>query len=515
MLKKYLIAILFFLFSTALFAANRNIRHNPEHIFERVPSGHQAVNSKRTTGIEALHAKGFKGRGTKIAFVDQGIHPDVIGELRSKIHPHVFQNKYVLTPEEKLEQINSADLEAKYNRTVDTFNALPSFLRLKQEDQVIKELNKFSHQIDRKRYYDTINSCKIDESMTQNFLHGVSILRLLHLMVPESQLFPFDIHSIASGLILSTPNHCSFNKNPFILAVEEAIKNKVDIINFSCFPFEFSRGFINVLKEAIHTGIAIIFAAGNASSQNQSIAVDKEKLNDGSFTKSGCYQLFEETSGKGILFAGSLTYNPINGEEAYSEFSQHPTKASLNNYLLAPGESIALKSIKNWYGVYSGTSLSAPTTAAGLALLQEYAAAKGLPYTRDKLMSILQQAGHKLKHHISRVVSADTYNVLNLPNALLLADKTLAKQSYVVEKPETSVKRPRVVRSSKPVIKKTEKPPSKKKTHTLKKRKESKKARKKAIRANKKRKKALRKARAARRKQAAGTARVSGLLPVE
>ena len=98
MLKKYLIAILFFLFSTALFAANRNIRHNPEHIFERVPSGHQAVNSKRTTGIEALHAKGFKGRGTKIAFVDQGIHPDVIGELRSKIHPHVFQNKYVFLP---------------------------------------------------------------------------------------------------------------------------------------------------------------------------------------------------------------------------------------------------------------------------------------------------------------------------------------------------------------------------------------------------------------------------------
>ena len=339
-------------------------------------------------------------------------------------------------------------------------------------------------------------------------------------MAPQCQLFPFDIEALSSAPIVYERLNYT---HPFVVAVEEAIKCNVDIISFSCTPVEFSRDFINVLKDATHKGIAIVFAAGNASNRSQPIYVDKQRLDDGTFIKSGDYSLFEETKRTGILFAGSLTYNPANGEEVYSEFSQHPTQFSLNHHILAPGENIFLNSVQNQYGVYSGTSLSTPITAAGLAVLKGYVTAKGLPSSRDNLLNILQQSCHKLHHNIPGVVAADSYGVLNLSNAIYLVDKSLNKEQPVVA-PESAVKKKKVSRHTrkKDACAEKKRASATRKAQAVEKRRATREAKKKATlerkltkrnaRAEKKRAAVARKAQAAAKRRAAREAKKKATL---
>lgn len=508
MLINFFIYFIFLLFSSSLFAINHNVRHKPEDIFAITPHGEVVINPKRTTGIDILHSKGFMGRRSKVAIVDVEIHPDLIEKLKSNIHPNVFQHKYVLTPEEHLEKLSIPTLKAEYDQNVDDYNALSFLSQLKQKNEFAQKINKIAHQIIRKEYFDEINNYNLQD-FQKGALHGVSTLSLLHHMAPQCQLFPFDIGALSSAPIVYKRINYT---NPFVVAVEEAIKCGVDAISLSCTPSEFSRDFINVLKEAIHKGIAIIFAAGNASNQNQPIYVDKQRLDDGTFIKSGDYSLFEETKREGILFAGSLAYNPANGEEVYSKFSQHPTQFSLNHHILAPGESIFLNSVQNRYGVYSGTSLSAPITAAGFAVLKDYATAKGLSYTRDNLLSILQQSGHKLRHNIPGASAADSYNVLNLSKAVFLADKTLIKKHPVIVKPSPVIKRSPTLNPPKTSVKKKQATYSKKRGHALKKKKVSRHTRKKNARATRRKAVATRKAQTVAKRRAVQEAKKKAIL---
>lgn len=124
----------------------------------------------------------------------------------------------------------------------------------------------------------------------------------------------------------------------------------------------------------------MIFFAGNSSQKNKPLYLDKEMLDDGTYVKAGKYQLFEDTQGKGMLFAGSLTYTPVNGEEQYSYFSQHPPRNTLHHHVLAPSENLLIKHTQNSYeiGIGIGTSLSAPIVVSSFAILKDYATAKGL-----------------------------------------------------------------------------------------------------------------------------------------
>ncbi|MBY0501298.1 MAG: S8 family serine peptidase [Alphaproteobacteria bacterium] len=445
MIKKYLFSIFFLTFSSSLFYAHCNVRHKPEHIFERPSRGQKVINPKRTTGIDKLHSLGYLGRNVKIAFIDSEIHPEAIAEFKNNIHPSVFQNKFILTPEEGLEFLNVDTLKADQIRALNDFNALPYDVRMQQGKKAEEELNKLSLTIERKEYFDQINNYTERDFESSILLHGVSTLRLLHLIAPQSQLFPFD---------LKAPTSRDTNFDPFVTFVNEAIKNKVDVINLCCVPGTHHQDFTNAIKEAIQKGIAVIFSAGNASSKASPIFTDKSRLPDGTFTKSASQQILEVTQGKGLLYAGSLGYSFPKGEEVYSDFSQHPTSQALKHHILAPGESICLKRLRNWQGSYSGTSVSAPILAGSFALLKDYTQKKGLNYNRDDLLALLQQSGHNLRHKIPGVTVTDTYKVLNMSNALALVDKALTKQKPSTTQPKVSTKKQRNTLPAKTINKK-------------------------------------------------------------
>ncbi len=499
MIKRYLFTLFFLTFSSSLFFAHCNVRHNPEHIFERPSRGVRFINPKRTTGVDKLHSMGYLGRNVKIAFIDSEIHPEAIAEFRNNIHPSVFQNKFVLTPEEKLELLNLTTLKADQIRAFNDFNALPHDVRMRQGKKIEEELNKRKLIIERKEYFDTINNYTERDFESAILLHGIGTLRLLHLMAPQSQLFPFD---------LKAPVNRNTSYDPFVTFIKEAIKNKVDVINLCCIPGTHHEDFTNAVTEAIQKGIAVIFSAGNASSKTSPIFTDKSRLPDGTFTKSASQQILEGTQGKGLLYAGSLGYSFPKGEEVYSDFSQHPTARALKHHILAPGESIRLKRLRDRQGSYSGTSVSTPILTASFALLKDYVERNGLIYNRDNLLTLLQQSGHNLQHKIPGVTLTDTYKVLNMPNAVALADRTLGKR-----KPSTAQPKPLAKKQSKTRLghKKQSTHSTKKKTVIKKKvvlkRKQTKKSKKLETRANKKRRIATQKTQLAAKKRALKSAR--------
>ncbi len=136
-----------------------------------------------------------------------------------------------------------------------------------------------------------------------------------------------------------TDSQGASNRSDVIQAIDYAIAQKVDIINFSMGSNSYSEIENQSIQKAIQSGICVVASAGN----------------DGTLT---CYY---PASYDGVLSVGSLGSN-----QRHWLFSNHNDKVDLS----APGSSVYCC---NWDGTYvnrSGTSFAAPMVAGVAALLK-------------------------------------------------------------------------------------------------------------------------------------------------
>jgi hypothetical protein len=390
-----------------------NIRHDPDHLFLKSSPGKYAVGRSGkpivwpcpATKADELHKNNIKGKGIKIAVLDKEFHPNDIEALNKKgcILPLVLQKKLVLTPNEHLEKVDLKQLKSELL----TLSRLVVSANTNQKERNIKKANEYKRLIHRKEYFDTLNK--------KDFRHGPNVVNMLNSIAPEAQLLPIDVGAVR-------PNPVS---RDFASAIHEAINNKVDAISISyvvCSGGD--RDYIDALKEAAQKGIALIFGVGNESKKEKAVFLDKvNNVSSLIYSKRDDNQIFEELKGKGILYCGSLGYKE-SGEESFSDFSQHPTQDTLRKYLLVPGENVIIHCQKEGYLVGSGTSYSTPAGAGALALLKQYAKNKQFVHTTEDLLQILFCSGHNLTHNVPGT-PFKTYKVINLANALKLADQIL------------------------------------------------------------------------------------------
>lgn len=432
MLRACLFFFLFYIPFFSLPVLSANLKHNPE-CFNDYPYDKKkiVVNVRKTTGIGFAHDKSCRGKGLKIAYIDRGINLSVVEGKENTINAHS------LAISSKDNQFSLSQIEREYNSKVRAFKKLSSHEQREKNATFQEEIKRLGELNVRKKYVDKINNYAAHDIISHpEYLHGTNILSYLSAMAPSAEIQAIDIN-LAKFL---HPN------DSWKTAFDLIKKGNPNVISLSCWPIEHNPYFVQGLTEVIQKGIPVIIGAGNDSSKSKPMFLNQERLPNGNIGKSYKYRVFESQKNRGLfLFVGALGYNidkERKGEEKYCKFSQHPTKESLENYILAPGRDLlTLHPHKNlqYHPRIKGTSFAAPIVAAAYGLLSEYIDKKGLSSTPQDRLKILQSSGHDLKHNIAGTYS-DSYKALNLQNAFSLADKSLKKRPPQIVKPQAPVK---------------------------------------------------------------------------
>lgn len=360
-----------FLLSFSPSVQGRNHVHDPSCVFHPHSSGLRAIDPKYTTRANLAHLEGVKGQtrtGKRLtaAIIDCQFHPEYTHSLMQKgvIHPAVSRKKLIRSLGE------------------------PDF-----------------------------NSSSED-------VHGSGVLEAIHLVAPEAQFLPIDVVKMSRSV--SSDPLVSLAESTY-RAIQEAIRQKVDVINVSAHldgVGYYDRKCFDALKQAIRQGIVVIFAAGN-----DSLDIHKFRLSQWWNNKVKAFhddsrrqQFFNEMTGNGLLFAGSLSYEH-NGEERLSDFTQIANQSTNYRFLLAPGDHLPIRTSLNPHKLTGGTSFSAPVVAGGYLLLKQYVLDKRYPYgSSNALLDILHRAGND--YFFSQCGSPiERFKSLNIQKALRLADE--------------------------------------------------------------------------------------------
>ncbi len=387
-----------------------NMRHDRELIFEKPDDPNTAVNFIHTSKASSLHERGYKGKGTTIAIVDNYFDPQHTATLMKKgvIHPEVLKQKLVVTPNEKLEKVNPDNIWVQQH----TKKELLSSVKTKKEEnklqEEIKDLENLSH---RKLMFDIYKDDKE--------IHGSLVMDAAHKIAPEATLLP-----IAKSLINYDPslNVSQSQGIQISTAINTAIQHHADVISISLSLTLFSDEIITALQAAQKKGIAVIMSSGNDSDTDPAFLQRMWDKVKSVFVKSNKMKVFEALGKKGILFSGALHYDIKEGEEEIANFTSMPNQETYSNFILAPGDNLSLAG-----NTVSGTSFSAPITAAGYALLKQYTLANKLSHLSvDDHLKILHASGHQIKHSPWKsLLNPTPYKVLNLKNAAENVDQLL------------------------------------------------------------------------------------------
>lgn len=155
--------------------------------------------------------------------------------------------------------------------------------------------------------------------------------------------------------------------NEVVRAIDYAIANKADIINFSFVGFDFSRSLYEAIKRAHEAGILMVAAAGNEQQQGEGY-----DLND-----TPMYPACND--GDENMIIGVAATDAVDQKAPFSSYGFRCVDVSapgVSFYGLAvykPTEQIGGRYFDQYFGGYwSGTSMATPVTAGIMALIQGY-----------------------------------------------------------------------------------------------------------------------------------------------
>ncbi|MDD5032477.1 MAG: S8 family serine peptidase, partial [Patescibacteria group bacterium] len=149
-----------------------------------------------------------------------------------------------------------------------------------------------------------------------------------------------------------------------VRAIDYAIANNADVINFSFVGFGYSKALAEAIKRAYDAGIIIVAAAGNEQEEGEGYSLDKTPMYP-------------------VCHDGGNGENMIIGVAATDTLDQ---KANFSSYgfncvdIAAPGVSIFSTAVYEpakgrfnefYNGYWSGTSMATPMVSAAVALIEE------------------------------------------------------------------------------------------------------------------------------------------------
>lgn len=164
-------------------------------------------------------------------------------------------------------------------------------------------------------------------------------------------------------------------------AIDYAIKNGADIINFSFVGFGFSSELNMAIKRAYDAGIIVVAAAGNEGSGGIGHSLDEQKM----------YPVCHDGSSQNWVIGVAAT-DPLDQKSNFSSYGYDcidisaPGVSMFSTTVYSPQNSTADFYFDKYYdGYWSGTSMAAPIVSGVLALMKQV----NPNLSRDELVKIL------------------------------------------------------------------------------------------------------------------------------
>ncbi|MDD5554571.1 MAG: S8 family peptidase, partial [Patescibacteria group bacterium] len=163
-----------------------------------------------------------------------------------------------------------------------------------------------------------------------------------------------------------------------IRAVDYAIANGADIINFSFVGFGYSKALHEAIKRAYDAGIIIVAAAGNEQEEGEGYNLDSTPM----------YPVCHDGNNGENMIIGVAATDTIDQKAPFSSYGFNCVD------IAAPGVSIFSTAVyaptkgpfDNYYnGYWSGTSMATPMVSAAAALIEE----ANPNINRDEVMNII------------------------------------------------------------------------------------------------------------------------------
>ena len=152
-----------------------------------------------------------------------------------------------------------------------------------------------------------------------------------------------------------------------IKAVDYAIANGADIINFSFVGFGFSQGLQEAIERAYRAGIIIVAAAGNEQAEGEGFSLDEVPMYP------ACH---DGPNGENMVIGVAAT-DDLERKASFSSFGTNcvdmtaPGVSIFSTAVYAPLKSIDGKPFDQYYnGYWSGTSMAAPMVSGTVALIE-------------------------------------------------------------------------------------------------------------------------------------------------
>ena len=170
--------------------------------------------------------------------------------------------------------------------------------------------------------------------------------------------------------------------NEVVRAIDYAIANKADIINFSFVGFDYSRSLHEAIKRANAAGVLMVAAAGNESDQGEGY-----DLND-----TPMYPACSEGDENAVI--GVAATDAIDQKASFSSYGFRCVDVSAPGVgfygltVYKPIEKIGSRYFDQYFsGYWSGTSMATPVTAGVLALIKGYNPGLKASEVRDILLA--------------------------------------------------------------------------------------------------------------------------------
>ena len=152
-----------------------------------------------------------------------------------------------------------------------------------------------------------------------------------------------------------------------IQAIDYAINNGADIINFSFVGYGNSQSLENAIRRAYQSGIIMVAAAGNDQGEGDGVNTEKTPI----------YPACHDGLPNENMVIGVSATDALDQKASFSGFGHNcvdiaaPGVSIFSTTVNAPGESFENKKFINYYdGYWAGTSMAAPMVSGAIALIE-------------------------------------------------------------------------------------------------------------------------------------------------
>ncbi len=169
-----------------------------------------------------------------------------------------------------------------------------------------------------------------------------------------------------------------------VQAIDYAIKNNADIINFSFVGYGNSQSLENAIRRAYQSGIILVAAAGNDQGEGEGVNTEETPI----------YPVCHDGLSSENMVIGVSATDALDQKANFSGFGHNcvdiaaPGVSIFSTTVNAPGESFENKQFTNYYdGYWSGTSMAAPMVSGAIALIEAVNPSLGYREVKDILLS--------------------------------------------------------------------------------------------------------------------------------